>query len=593
LELQLLPGFTLQASNKFSIIENNGTNSVNGTFANLPEGATVSSGPFRFTISYVGGDGNDVVLTAQQTATLTTVTSSANPSLLNQSVTFTATVTPASSVSLTPTGTVQFQIDGVNAGGPVSLNGGSASFSISNLPAGAHTITTVYSGDGAFLSSSGSLTESVRYAFGGFRPPLSNNTVFGLNRIIPIKWQLTDSNGALITSLSEVTSLQVAPMLTGGGQGTPFNATPVAGTVLRNDGSQYVFNWQTKGLTAGTYEILLTLADGTVRTKVLQISPNGAGGALLVDGTNATATTAGALLGGDIELYVDNSHGDLTADESARIQDAVTAVDAMTEPYGVKVEEVSDLSQADVTLTMDSTSAVGGYADGVLGCTTDAGQITIINGWNFYAGSDATQIGSAQYDFETVVTHELGHALGLGHSTDSTSVMYATLNNGAVNRTLTTADLNVADSDTTGACGLRAAIVPTSALAMPPIPASTNYASQDAFFALQVGPPSALTHGGKFNQPASDAAFAARMENDPANRGLVDSAADMPAIGGNPIFVAASLDVDEDAISGTFLFSDWFQDHRADDAGLSKPAASQPEGEIDFMPYDGVIWLER
>jgi hypothetical protein len=145
------------------------------------------------------------------------------------------------------------------------------------------------------------------------------------------------------------------------------------------------------------------------------------------------------------------------------IQDAVTAVDAVTEPYGVAVHEVADPTQADVTLNMDTTSAVGGYADGVLGCTTDAGQVTIIAGWNFYAGSDATQIGSAQYDFQTVVTHELGHALGLGHSTDSTSVMYATLNTGAVNRGLTAADLNVPDSDTSGACGLHADIVGRSA----------------------------------------------------------------------------------------------------------------------------------
>jgi hypothetical protein len=346
--------------------------------------------------------------------------------------------------------------------------GGNATFSASGLaalPAGQNYLTATATvatpaGSGYTFGDSSQFSPylHVVYVFGGFRPPLSNNLAFNQNRTIPIKWQLTDLTGALVTSLSAITSLQVAPVLSGGGLGTPFNPTPTANTSLRNDGSQYIFNWDTKGVAVGTYEILLTLADGTLQTKILQIVTKGGSNGLVVNGTSGTTTAVGGLLGGDITLYVDNTNGDLTADELARIQDAVTAADGVTEPYGVAVTEVTDPTLADVTLNMDTTSAVGGYAAGVLGCTTDAGQITIINGWNFYAGSDGTQIGSAQYDFETVVTHELGHALGLGHSTDSTSVMNATLNTGSVNRTLTTADLNVADTDTTGACGLHAAV---------------------------------------------------------------------------------------------------------------------------------------
>ena len=75
-----------------------------------------------------------------------------NSSLVyNQTVTFTATVIPAAGGS--DTGTVQFQIDGVNVGAPVVLHDNTATYTTSALTVGSHSIEAIYSGDATFAGS--------------------------------------------------------------------------------------------------------------------------------------------------------------------------------------------------------------------------------------------------------------------------------------------------------------------------------------------------------------------------------------------------------------------------------------------------------
>jgi len=96
-------------------------------------------------------------------STTTAVASSNGSDSYGQSVTFTATVTPASSSG--ETGTVKFQIDGGNTGSPVALSGNTASYAISTLSAGNHSIIAIYSGDNFFTTSTSStFTQAVAKA---------------------------------------------------------------------------------------------------------------------------------------------------------------------------------------------------------------------------------------------------------------------------------------------------------------------------------------------------------------------------------------------------------------------------------------------
>ena len=154
-------GYTPSANETFTLINNTGNAAISGTFLGLNEGSLLNAGGQSFKISYVGGDGNNVVLTHQET-TSTTLTSSPTTSVYGQPVNLTANVSVTGSGTGTPTGSVTFY-NGTTPLGTAPLDANAtAKFATSNLSIGASTLIAVYTGSDNFLTSmSSNLTQTV------------------------------------------------------------------------------------------------------------------------------------------------------------------------------------------------------------------------------------------------------------------------------------------------------------------------------------------------------------------------------------------------------------------------------------------------
>ena len=118
------------------------TNHSSGTLTvALSEGThVITSGYFGTDIFSVGGP---LVQNVTGATSSTSVSSSANPSVFGQPVSFDTTV--SSSCSGSVAGSVQLQADGANLGGPVTLDAsGHASVTDSSLAVGAHPVTATF-----------------------------------------------------------------------------------------------------------------------------------------------------------------------------------------------------------------------------------------------------------------------------------------------------------------------------------------------------------------------------------------------------------------------------------------------------------------
>jgi len=155
------------------------------------------------------------------------VTSSAPASPYGQGVSFTATVGSQQVGTGTPTGFVQFTVDGQPLGDAVALDGGVAtSPSVSDLVPGDHTVAVVYSGDVHFVSALESITQAVAKIGTTMTLDVSDtSTSFGQSvELTAIVDPALDTLGTPVGTVSFVdgsTTLATVPVSPGaGGNGT-------------------------------------------------------------------------------------------------------------------------------------------------------------------------------------------------------------------------------------------------------------------------------------------------------------------------------------------------------------------------------------
>ncbi|MGO8747426.1 MAG: beta strand repeat-containing protein [Thermoguttaceae bacterium] len=244
--------------------------SLVGGSASLVLGNSLSAGTHVLTATYLG----DSNFTASAPFTLTlnpsTISGTLTPSdvVPNQAFTFTASVSGEAAGGATPTGFVQFQVDG-NPPSEVALADGQASLSFPNgLPASAQVITATYLGDSNFAPSS-TFTQTLPF-----------------NADVAVTASASSSSFAVGQNFTyTVTVVNNGPEAA---TGVALTDTLPAGVTLVSAG----FNQGSCAIAGGTATWTLgNLADGAGATLTLIVTPTAAAGSTLTDTASVTTTT--------------------------------------------------------------------------------------------------------------------------------------------------------------------------------------------------------------------------------------------------------------------------------------------------------------
>jgi methionine-rich copper-binding protein CopC/uncharacterized membrane protein len=235
---QLNAGVTAAANNGLTL---------GGTYVYSPVAGTILSAGQQqsLKVTFTPSDGADYntanatvqinVNPANSTTTLTAAAGSPSPSAIGQGATFTATVSSSAPGTPTPSGSVQFQVDGTNVGTPVTLSGGSAtSAAISNMTAGTHSITAVYSSDNGNFATSTSNTFS-QTVLPGWLTATTGASIVWTPAGSPQTLQISSGTATIIADPGETqfnSGAGDSPVITVTGSGTKLVIAPTDGSLM-------------------------------------------------------------------------------------------------------------------------------------------------------------------------------------------------------------------------------------------------------------------------------------------------------------------------------------------------------------------------
>jgi hypothetical protein len=142
---------------------------------------------------------------------------------------------------------------------------------------GTYTALASFAGNGNYKPASATKTILVSYRWDGFLQPINDTahqtglaqSKFKLGQTIPAKFVIKNAAGTVIQQSGSPTFSRSGNLgscdTTAALDTIAEVVAPDAGVVYNWDGSQYHYNWSTKGLTGGEYRVYANLGDGTKR----------------------------------------------------------------------------------------------------------------------------------------------------------------------------------------------------------------------------------------------------------------------------------------------------------------------------------------